>query len=359
MDYILVTRAFSVPAYVRSHYDKDSFIKTHAFFRAIHVFTCSILVVSLNSLQQPFNASFTMMLNQRGDIGRQSIFRSPIVLTLIGGILGVALYAGVVAKDASGTSTSACDFALGRSIATLAGTVSHYDASQPKDLSITSSKKLFQGLPREYERTYYAPCGKNCHPMIRALRQLGWEKVNSVEVARLVWSHYVDEELFKQLQPWQRYNHIPRDKSQAEEQHSWWKQYAKKHENRAYFMPETYILSDPQDRHDLHDRMKKSGNGKKQYWVMDRTVEEELEMKYYPPGSSEFDEFLKKVLVKDQDDQVVDAQLAKDREWTVQRFSCNPLVHKGMKIGVRSYFLVCACSIRAHVVVGVFTHCSF
>lgn len=82
-------------------------------------------------------------------------------------------------------------------------------AFQP-DIEIYSSKRLFQDMPQGHRKTFFSHSSMICHVMIRALRQLGWTRVNNREDAQLIWTYTRMKNWYPKLETWQRYNHIPR-----------------------------------------------------------------------------------------------------------------------------------------------------
>ena len=120
----------------------------------------------------------------------------------------------------------------------------------PKDndlqlnIAMKASKKMFSTLPKQKERTFFADYTKASQPFVRTLRHLGWIKVDQVEDARLIYSNERDIEWFGELEPWQRYNHIPRTSQWADRVRlaKGFRDYAEIAKRPQYFLPETYNL---------------------------------------------------------------------------------------------------------------------
>jgi len=248
------------------------------------------------------------------------LLSSPIILTIIGAVLGITLYS---AATSSNKAIETCANFFGRQIVSLSPNPLQYDASQPKDFVIKSSRKLFSGMPEGHEKYFYAPCSKNCHPMIRALRTLGWDKVNTVKEGRLVFSFKQDGDLYDQLQPWQRFNHIPESSAwhDLSSQIEGWKQYAKKTGKWPYFVPESYRVSE--DKEALASRME---SGVKENWIAiySSGVDEKPNLlKHYSANSRELKEYIKKPTLN-----------------VVKSYVCNQLTWKKRKIAIRSFWMV-------------------
>lgn len=131
--------------------------------------------------------------------------------------------------------------------------------------------------------------------MIRALRTLGWDKVNTIKEGRLVFSFKQDDDVYDQLEPWQRFNHIPESSAwhDLSSQIEGWRQYAKKTGKWPYFIPESYRVSE--DKEVLASRMKL---GVKENWVaIDSSgVDEKPNLiKHYSANSRKLKEYIKKV----------------------------------------------------------------
>lgn len=144
--------------------------------------------------------------------------RMKMMFFVLGAILGIVIYDTAV--PISHCDNSINDAESGTLLAELLPQPRESQYAQPPPLpNLKSSKPMFlaqDGYKPEYEKRYYMPCQplKTCHYAQRALRELGWEKVNDWENAttRLVWSgaaHSEPEFWNKVLQPYQRYNHLP------------------------------------------------------------------------------------------------------------------------------------------------------
>jgi len=141
-------------------------------------------------------------------------------------------------------------------------------AFQP-NVKIHSSKKLFQDMPVGNRKTFYSHSSKVCHVMIRALRQLGWTRVNTREDAQLIWTYTRMKSWYPNLEPWQRYNHIPRTFAwnHKDKFAQGFRRYQKRTNADLYFLPQTYNLNDKNEMKEFKERLLSQG-GLDQPWVL-------------------------------------------------------------------------------------------
>mmetsp|Transcript_39479 Transcript_39479/g.43671 ORF Transcript_39479/g.43671 Transcript_39479/m.43671 type:complete len:318 (-) Transcript_39479:402-1355(-) len=144
-------------------------------------------------------------------------------------------------------------------------------ATMIKDVEVSNKKLLFLN-------SYYAGCGKNCHPIIRPLRTIGWNKVDEISQGRLVLSDGYKSDWFKQdspiIQSWQRTNHIfnsttwsRKDKLIAgiQRYHHYCKRQNKK---QLYFIPESYRLHEKSDLLMFHKKLRESRKWQHAWWIL-------------------------------------------------------------------------------------------
>lgn len=134
------------------------------------------------------------------------------------------------------------------------------------DIATKASRKLFSTLPKEKERTFFADITKPTQPFVRTLRHLGWIKVDEMEDARLIYTNERDIELFGELEPWQRYNHIPRTSQWADRARfaKGFREYAETAKRPQYFLPETYDLHVDSQRKEFQERLSKANKN----WIV-------------------------------------------------------------------------------------------
>jgi len=259
------------------------------------------------------------------------IFNSPVALTVIGAVLGV-----LICSFVSPLLTTKCSsFWVGRPIVAVGTSPLSHDASQPRNMVLKSSRtKMFADMPSHHEKYFYAPCSKNCHPMIRALRVLGWDKVNTIEEGRLIFSHKQANEFHDELKSWQRFNHISNSEAWHDltMQTAGWKAYTTKTGKWPYFVPESYSLNRDEDRKALSIRIK---SGLKENWsvIQEGDKDEAHTITHLAAGSKELFLFSKNQIGSIKNKKKIDATI-------LQSFVCNPLTWKKRKIAIRSFWMI-------------------
>jgi len=170
---------------------------------------------------------------------------------------------------------------------------------------IHSSHALFQQQPPSQEHTFYIPCGKNCHVMIRALRVLGWTRVNTLQEAQLVWTFYRQDEYFKQLASWQRYNFIRTHGVFHEYPHS------------VSYIPETFNLTSQKEA--FQERLVKGRLDER--WVLKRS-----------DGKS--------TTILELNSPVLKIHVDGTNKGMIQEYVCNEMAWNGRKFYVQTFFFV-------------------
>mmetsp|Transcript_28934 Transcript_28934/g.43698 ORF Transcript_28934/g.43698 Transcript_28934/m.43698 type:complete len:272 (+) Transcript_28934:180-995(+) len=140
-------------------------------------------------------------------------FRQPTVLFVIGATIGIGLYHIATLQGAAGAGCSNNIKESGTLLAQLIPQPRYFPS--PIEQHLSSSKPMFvDASTKEY--TYYMPCGKNCHAFQRAVRSLGWIKLDSIDNAILVFTDMTKADRWElktsnktELKSWQRYNHLP------------------------------------------------------------------------------------------------------------------------------------------------------
>jgi hypothetical protein len=164
-----------------------------------------------------------------------------------------------------------------------------YEYDLQPDITIKASKKMFSTLPTENVRTFFADTTKTSQPFIRTLRHLDWIKVDEMQDACMIYTNERDIELFDELEPWQRYNHIPRTSQWADRVRfaKGFRDYAETTASRPQlFLPETYDLHVDSQRKEFEKRLQKSNKR----WVVKsstghvRTIEPEQTTLNAEPG---------------------------------------------------------------------------
>ena len=84
--------------------------------------------------------------------------------------------------------------------------------SIPKKAIIPKSgRKSNTPVPAKSRKTFYINTGYPTNrPIARALRIMGWRRVESRYDAQLIYAYTHKKHYYKDLKPWQRYNHVPK-----------------------------------------------------------------------------------------------------------------------------------------------------
>jgi len=200
-----------------------------------------------------------------------------------------------------------------------------YYGDQP-DIKLKSSKKLFREMPKKYRRNFYSHGSRICQPMIRALRDLGWTKVENKEEARFLYTYTRYTSWYQQLESWQRYNHVPetyhwnRKDNFIEGIHNW----EKKNKDDAWFVPATYRLHEKDEKKEFQDVLFNQG-GIDYPWVLKKpNVNQGKGITFLGPNSDE---------LKHVTDEIPENLI-------IQQYVCNEMIWGKRKFDVRMYWLV-------------------
>lgn len=205
----------------------------------------------------------------------------------------------------------------------------------PKDMVVRGRHSKYASVPAESFHTFFLEGNTPFRStVIRAFRSRGWTKALSAEEAHFIWDKVEHSKRYAQLKSWQRYNHIPRfgawdKKNQFAEG---FKEYYNMHPTFTQMIPETYRLTDEQERQALEERLFKGG-GLDEPWVLKEVnVNNGKGIEMLGPQS----ENLRFVL------QDVPLKLDKgESECILQHYICNELTWWGnRKFDLRFYWLV-------------------
>jgi hypothetical protein len=141
------------------------------------------------------------------------------------------------------------------------------------NFKLKSSKRLFSEMPEGHQRkTFFCDCAWWNHKLLRAFRQLGWQKVDKAKDATVVCTEVHDPTFFPKIRSWQRHNHLPNTDVFFNDRYSIiarWNRYTQqKGDQRPYFLPDAYRLHNKHDRSLLKERMKTAVNHKPRPWVL-------------------------------------------------------------------------------------------
>lgn len=266
------------------------------------------------------------------------------LLFVIGVFLGVSFYEFVAfpliaAARRGGPSSFCSEGDSPRLLANLVEPIQRDGNGQP-DIEIRASKRLFQGLPEANRTTFYAPCGKNCHPVIRAFRTLGWTKVDYLAAGRVIHTAEVDEWYANAYDgeesvdgwgnntnsstddsgeialSWQRYNHVANSSSWGLKENmldGFARYRGNANHMDPYFLQETFRLHNERELQAFSSLVSEKGSGRKQSCKLSKEGEEdEGEKVVFPPNSKELDAAL---LVRSNSSRYIQKQLCEPLRW--------------------------------------------
>eukprot|EP00542_Grammatophora_oceanica_P015789 CAMPEP_0194032770 /NCGR_PEP_ID=MMETSP0009_2-20130614/5640_1 /TAXON_ID=210454 /ORGANISM="Grammatophora oceanica, Strain CCMP 410" /LENGTH=506 /DNA_ID=CAMNT_0038673307 /DNA_START=63 /DNA_END=1583 /DNA_ORIENTATION=+ len=202
---------------------------------------------------------------------------------------------------------------------------------QQPTFDLKSGHHPFTPVPKGLERTFWVEQKKINQAVTRAWRDRGWTKVNNVEDARAVWTYSDWSEYYKELKPWQRYNHMSG-------YHNWnakddyvkgFGKYANEHpEKDFYFNPPSYRLAIQEERDAFKHVLRKEG-GEKYPWVLKRgNVNQGKGITMLGPHTEELIHVLR------------DNPRDEDSDLIIQKYICHEDTWNGRKYDVRMFWLV-------------------
>jgi len=201
--------------------------------------------------------------------------RQPSVLFVVGATIGIVFYHALVVRTSSGSGCSNNVKESGTLLAQLLPQPRRYPSPLVKQQQhlLSSSKPMFVNASTR-EHTYFMPCGKNCHAFQRAVRSVGWIKLNSAENARLVFTDMNKEanegkEKFQrpELEAWQRYNHLPNRQNFTTRELflDTINAHIQRDDPEFDFLPPTYRMHQTSERRIFERNIKE--DGKHAYWM--------------------------------------------------------------------------------------------
>mmetsp|Transcript_13023 Transcript_13023/g.19166 ORF Transcript_13023/g.19166 Transcript_13023/m.19166 type:complete len:522 (-) Transcript_13023:112-1677(-) len=219
------------------------------------------------------------------------------------------------------------------------GILSYYDAAndwknQPfkKKKSYGVAKKTMQPCPEQYKRTFYMEVKKINQPVSRALRMMGWKKTDNYEEAQVIWTYASTSSWYKELKPWQRYNHIPGYKAwnQKDSFVTYMLEYQKKSGKPLPACPETYRLDEKEGLAAFKKRLYKQG-GMDIPWVLKKpNVNQGKGIAMLGPNSKELKEVFDYV-----------EEEKEEQNYIIQRYVCNEMTFPpSRKFDFRIFWIV-------------------
>ena len=205
--------------------------------------------------------------------------------------------------------------------------------NEMKGYVMKTPPEKFTRVPEGHRKTFWSDGGRISFPMVRALREHGWIKVNDWEDAQIVYQYKASSFFFEDLKPWQRFGHVPRygHWNNKDEILDGFKDYQAETGSELWFLPESYRLTVPEDVEAFKESLFKRG-GMSLPWVLKRPrVNQGKGIEMIPPNSPR--------LLEVTDSETVEEE-APDYGYIIQRYICNELTWNKRKFDVRMFWLV-------------------
>mmetsp|Transcript_29440 Transcript_29440/g.69020 ORF Transcript_29440/g.69020 Transcript_29440/m.69020 type:complete len:640 (-) Transcript_29440:136-2055(-) len=192
-------------------------------------------------------------------------------------------------------------------------------------------------VPPNSRQTFYIDTKHPINrPIARALRMMGWRRVENRDEAFLIYSYGSKSSYFPELRSWQRYNHIPNHGAFniKDEFQMWMTKYEQDSGDTVWTLPETYRLEDEADRSRFVHRLD-NGGGMDSPWVLKKPrVNQGKGIAMLGPHTPELT-----TVVAD-----VTAELAADPEnapkYIIQKYICRELTIQRRKFDFRVFWMV-------------------
>ena len=208
----------------------------------------------------------------------------------------------------------------------------------PKKTTIPKSgRKPTTPVPAQSRKTFYIDTGYPTNrPIARALRIMGWRRVESRHDAQMVYTYSHKKRYYKDLQPWQRYNHMPnRNAFNSKDEFQYhMSQYEKATGDKIWTLPETYRLDDESEKEEFVRRLE-SGGGMDSPWVLKKPkVNQGRGITMLGPHTKALSTVV----------QNVTKELAEDPEkapkYIIQKYICRELTIQRRKFDFRVFWMV-------------------
>lgn len=212
----------------------------------------------------------------------------------------------------------------------------HAHQGHPRDppgMQEMSPARLVTPVPKKMRKTFYYDGSKISFPIARALRSRGWQRVDEIEDAHLIYTYKQNEDIGRDLEPYQRFNLIPNanlwnSKWSFVKYQTEWEQL---HHKKSVYIPESYMLTDSPEQTDLFEERLTEGGGAKYPWLLKAgDINQGRGITVLAPESAEL---------------MAVPGRARAGEWDeydmiVQKYVCNEMTWNRRKFDVRVFWLV-------------------
>jgi hypothetical protein len=190
--------------------------------------------------------------------------------------------------------------------------------------------KMFTPVPPSHAKTFWTDGGKISFPMVRALRDHGWQKANDWRDAHIIYQYSAESKFFHKLMKWQRFGHVPRHSewNQKDAILDGYKRYQQETGAELYSLPESYRLSVKSDLRQFQQVLRDGGDSHP--WVLKKpAVNQGRGIEMIGPYSPRLNEVIKEMSGKDY-----------DYDYIIQKYICKELTWKQRKFDVRMFWFV-------------------
>ncbi|KAG7373320.1 tubulin-tyrosine ligase family protein [Nitzschia inconspicua] len=203
----------------------------------------------------------------------------------------------------------------------------------PKGMVEPSPPRMVTPVPVKMRKTFYYDGEKISFPVARAFRSRGWQRVDEIQDAHLIYTYKQWEYIGRDLEPYQRFNLIPN----ADRWNSKWSfvkyqtEWEQLHNKRSVYIPESYMLTDSPEQTDQFEKRLSLGGGAKFPWLLKAgDINQGKGITVLAPNSEELMDV---------------PRLARADEWDdldmiIQKYVCNEMTWNRRKFDVRIFWFV-------------------
>lgn len=203
----------------------------------------------------------------------------------------------------------------------------------PKGMIESSPPRMVTVVPDKMRKTFYYDGEKISFPVARALRSRGWQRVDEIEDAQLIYTYKQYEYIGRDLEPYQRFNLIPN----ADRWNSKWSfvkyqtEWEQSRNKKSVYIPESYMLTDSPEQTALFEQRLTKGDGAKYPWLLKAgDINQGKGITVVAPDSDELWDVPRRARTDEWD----------DLEMIVQKYVCNEMTWNRRKFDVRVFWLV-------------------
>lgn len=261
-----------------------------------------------------------------------------LILTITSNVVVALLVWMLVGGDSSSwnglaSSGTGVDGGLARFLETPQRHAARGHPRDPKGMIEPSPPRMVTPVPEKMAKTFYYDGSKTSFPIARALRSRGFQRVDEIENAHLIYTYKQNEYIGKNLEPYQRFNLIPH----ADRWNSKWSfvkyqtEWEQKHDKRSVYIPESYMLTDSPEQTDQFEERLTNGGGASYPWLLKAgDINQGKGITVLAPNSDELMDVPRRARTDEWD----------EMDMIVQKYVCNEMTWNRRKFDVRVFWLV-------------------